>query len=186
MANGRSSSRRKKPTVEKIVQRRQSVTVEFDDKMTGLLQSLKEDLGEHIPRSIALAGARVLSGRAKELAIPYKGKRKARYSAPGKISGWVIPGELRESIYHAFDDQETAASGKQTYSISWASRKVGYGHLIEFGHEVKNRKKGEIIGKAEPRSFIQKASDKFPEALKAMRERAFEKFAETYIYDETR
>jgi hypothetical protein len=66
--------------------------------------------------------------------------------------------------------------GTQFYSVSWSTAKVGYGHLIEFGHIVKNRKGGPEIGFAQPRSFIRKAADATDQAFVAMRTRATDRF----------
>jgi Bacteriophage HK97-gp10, putative tail-component len=140
------------------------------------LQALKSpELLRQVSRSAALAGAKVISERAKQLAPLYAGPPKNRYSAPGKISGQIIPGELRDAIYHAYTP-EMSSGGVQFYTVSWNKKKVGYGHLIEFGHIVKNRKNGPELGFAQPRSFIRKAADSTDKAFAAMRARATERF----------
>lgn len=155
-------------------------TFEIKEEGSSSLKQQLEALGNpeftrQISRSAALAGAKVITERAKQLAPLYAGPPKNRYSAPGKISGPIIPGELRDSIYNAFTP-EMSVGGKQFYSVSWSTAKVGYGHLIEFGHIVKNRKNGPEIGFAKPRSFIRQAADATDKAFVAMRNRANDRF----------
>jgi Bacteriophage HK97-gp10, putative tail-component len=155
-------------------------TFEIKEEGSRSLKQQLEALGDpeftrQVSRSAALAGAKVITERAKQLAPLYAGPPKNRYSAPGKISGRIIPGELRDSIYNAFTP-EMSFGGTQFYSVSWNTAKVGYAHLIEFGHFVYNRKNGPQLGFAQPRSFIRKAADSTDKAFVAMRTRATERF----------
>lgn len=155
-------------------------TFEIKEEGASSLKQQLEALGNpefarQVARSAALAGAKVITERAKQLAPLYAGPPKNRYSAPGQISGKVIPGELRDSIYNAYTP-EMSVNGAQFYSVSWSTAKVGYGHLIEFGHIVKNRKNGAELGFAQPRSFIRKAADSTDKAFVAMRNRAVDRF----------
>lgn len=161
-----------------MAKRQFEVNFDIDETLQKQLEAIADpELTRRVTRSAALAGARVISTRAKELAPLYAGPPKNRYSAPGKISGKVVPGELRDSIYHAFTP-EMSVGGKQVYSVSWNTAKVGYAHLIEFGHAVKNRKNGPVIGYAPPIPFIRGAADSTGKAFTAMRQRASERFEE--------
>lgn len=179
MADWRGNKVNTAVVVENRTEHRGDVTVKVEDGITSLLLNMKENFEFNIPRSVALAGARVISDRARKRTPVYSGPPKARYSAPGKISGWIKPSELRDSIYHAFDDP-ASTGGKQTYTVSWSSRKVGFGHLIEFGHVVKNRKNGKALGVAPAFKMIQGSEDALPMAFKAMSQRVLEKYAELY------
>lgn len=44
-----------------------------------------------------------------------------------------VTGNLRASIYRAFDDKASTAT-KARYNVSWNKKKAPHGHLIEFGH----------------------------------------------------
>lgn len=154
------------------------VSISMDDNLMNFLDSMQNpELLRRVMRSAALAGARVISARAKEIVRIYEGPPKKRYSAPGQVSGMIKPGELRDAIYHAFNEQRSNAL-KQTYSVTWATNKVGYGHLIEFGHVVKNRKDGKELDFAPAYPFIRGSVDRLPDAARAMQKRAVERFNE--------
>lgn len=155
-----------------------SVSISSDETLMNSLEQMNDpEFIRRVARSAALAGARVISARAKEKAPVYDGPPKNRFSAPSKISGQIKPGELRDSIYHAFNERDSTPL-RQSYSVSWNTAKVGFAHLIEFGHVVKNRKNGKVLGFAPPIPFIRGSVDRAPEALRAMKQRAIERYAE--------
>ena len=167
--------------------RSKEVTITIDDTLTKKLQDLKEFFDESAARGIALAGAKVISQQARENASEfiYRGPPKLRYSGPGQISGKVVPGEFRDSIYHAFKDRESVKDGKQTYAVSWNTATTGFGHLLEHGHRVRNRKKladGSEApffskGKApvKGKKIVTRAIEAKDAAFAAMKKRAYEK-----------
>lgn len=133
----------------------------FDLDLTGLEKTFArlhdEDKLEHMARSVALAGAKVLRDEAK-----------AR--AP------VESGTLRDSIYVAHDDKH---SGKlvQTYSVSWNAKKAPHGHLIEFGHWLVRA--GKRLVWVAGQSFLRSAYEaKAAEAQRVMKDRADKKIQE--------
>lgn len=148
------------------------VSFSADTDLAKKLSVMKTEFNRRVVRSTAFAGAKVIKARAVELAPIYSGPPKWYQSGNP-----VIPGALRNSIYHAHTP-EMSIGGKQVYSISWNTAKVGYAHLVEFGHVVKNRKNGPVLGFAPPIPFIRGAADKTGAAFEAMRQRAAERFKE--------
>lgn len=139
-------------------------------------QLANPEITRQVSRSAALAGARIFAQQAKEIVLVYKGPLKYRYYEGKKTGKTVIPGEIRDSIYNAFNP-EKSINGKQSYTVSWNTSKVGFAHMIEYGHLVTNEKNGEVIGTAPPYSFIRKSFiDKKDEAFARMRERALDRF----------
>lgn len=137
-------------------------------------QLANPEITRQVSRSAALAGAKVFSQYAKEIVRVYKGPVKYRYSN-GKKGKPIVPGEIRDAIYHAFNPEQSV-NGKQSYTVSWNTSKVGFAHMIEFGHVVKNQKNGPILGFAPPYPFIRKSFEKKDEAFARMRERALDRF----------
>jgi HK97 gp10 family phage protein len=99
-----------------------TTSVRFD--LAGLDEMADAVLDEAV-RPAARAGALVFYQEARRAAPVYAGTQlKGRYKKK--------PGQLRDAIYHAFQDSST--EDLKVYRISWNKRKAPHGHLIEFGH----------------------------------------------------
>lgn len=139
-------------------------------------QLANPEITRQVSRSAALAGAKVFTQRAKEVVQVYKGPLKYRWREGKKTGKTIVPGEIRDAIYNAFNE-EKSVNGKQSYTVSWNTSKVGFAHMIEFGHWVKNRKNGPILGFAPPYPFIRQSFiDVQDQAFARMRERALDRF----------
>lgn len=122
---------------------------------------LDQNVKEHLARSGALAGGKVIRDEAK-LRVP------------------VDKGTLRDSIYVAFSERDSDSKQK-TYTVSWNSKKAPHGHLVENGFWLTKKgkhKKGaggkikRIPGKAFLASANEAVKDKAARAANnRMRER---------------
>lgn len=115
--------------------------------------NLDQNVKEHLARSGALAGAKVIRDEAK-----------AR--APVKT------GTLRDAMYVAYAERDSDSKQK-TYTVSWNSKKAPHGHLIEKGFWLTKRGKhkkgsGERIKRIPGKAFLASAN----EAVKAKAARA--------------
>lgn len=137
-------------------------------------QLANPEITRQVSRSSALAGAKVFSEYAKQIVRVYNGPLKYRYW-DGKRTKPIVPGEIRDAIYHAFNPEQSV-NGKQSYTVSWNTSKVGFAHMIEFGHVVRNQKNGPVLGFAPPYPFIRKAFEQKDEAFARMRSRALDRF----------
>ena len=90
-------------------------------------------------RPAAQAGSQTLYWEAL-LRCPVSAEAHVFYGRDSKKTGqkWTFePGNLRNSIYQAFseDNSSQASDGyaKATYHISWNHQKAPYGFMVEFG-----------------------------------------------------
>ncbi|MEN6538695.1 MAG: HK97-gp10 family putative phage morphogenesis protein [Mizugakiibacter sp.] len=98
------------------------------------------DMLNKATRPAAQAGAQIIYDRAKVLA-PVAAAPHYFYGQNRRY-GPFAPGNLRESIYQAFS-QDNSFKDVSTYHISWNASKAPYGAMVEFG-----------TSKAPARSFI--------------------------------
>lgn len=143
-----------------------------DRDLVAMLSTMKTEFNRRVIRSSVYAGVQVYIERSQELARVYKGPPK--YYKSGKP---VVPGALKKSIYHAHTP-EMSNDMHQVYSVSWNTKEIGYGYLIEYGHIVKRVKGGEVLGFAPPYSFIRAAEDSLPRVFYAVERRAYRRFDE--------
>ncbi|MBV6304935.1 HK97 gp10 family phage protein [Candidimonas humi] len=97
------------------------------------LDALGKAAVEHLPRSMAVAGGKVLRDEAKARAPVYDGSTALKGGDTVKrVPGAAI---LRNAIYLAYSESRSnPANGIATYSVSWNAAKAPHGHLLEFGH----------------------------------------------------
>lgn len=118
---------------------------------------LDQNVKEHLARSGALAGAKIIRDEAK-LRVP------------------VDKGTLRDSIYVAFSERDSDSKQK-AYTVSWNRKKAPHGHLVESGYwlTLNGKRIKRIPGKAFLASADAASKDK---ALKAANNRMRERYKE--------
>lgn len=114
------------------------LTFDVQSALKGI-DSFAAQLKEHLPRSMAVAGGKVIRDEAKQRAPKQSGL-------------------LAKSIYVAYADKRSKPSdGLAVYSVAWNSKTAPHGHLIEFGHWRYNKivngfpQKSRISGKKSAR-----------------------------------
>lgn len=93
------------------------------------LKATAEELNR-ATRPAAQAGAQVIYDRARQLA-PVSDQAHM-FHGQNAVYGPYQPGNLRDSIYQAFS-QDNSARDVSTYHISWNADKAPYGAMVEFG-----------------------------------------------------
>lgn len=98
--------------------------------VTGMVEGMKRlgDAKESIARTMGVAMGTEVRDEARV---------RAPVLQPGnKGTDGQTPGELRDSIYLAYDDKRQALSRGTSYRyvVSWNSKRAPHGHLLEFGH----------------------------------------------------
>lgn len=102
-------------------------------KALGAIDSLTEGLKEHVNRSMAVAGGKVVRDEAKQRAPVFDGSTALKGGST--VKNPRTPGQLRDAIYLAFSDNRSDLSKSHVvYSVTWNSSKAPHGHLLEFGH----------------------------------------------------
>lgn len=88
---------------------------------------------EHLPRSMLVAGGKIVRDEAKVRAPVFDGS--TALAGGSNVDRPPTPGSLRDAIYLAYSDTKSIPeAGKYTYSITWNASKAPHGHLLEFGH----------------------------------------------------
>jgi len=105
-------------------------SIKFDDSSLSVaLDEIEQRSGECV-RPAAQAGASVLYSEAKFRAPVSEG---AHYFY-GTHQKYLFPaGTLRDSIYHAYSEDNSKAGRSATYHIAWNHSKAPYGFMVEFG-----------------------------------------------------
>lgn len=108
------------------------LSIDLSDAMKSI-DAFTEGLKEHVSRSMAVAGGKVVRDEAKQRAPVFDG------STALKGGSTVVdprkPGQLRDAIYLAFSDSRSDLPNNHVvYSVSWNARLAPHGHLLEFGH----------------------------------------------------
>lgn len=108
------------------------IKTDFSSALAGL-ERLGQAGKEHLPRSMAVAGGKILRDEAKALAPVYDGS--SAMASGSTVDDPRKPGQLRDAIYLAYSDSRSSPQiGQATYSVSWNAAKAPHGHLLEFGH----------------------------------------------------
>lgn len=140
-------------------------SVRFDLDISGLdsaLQNLENNVAEHLARSGALAGARVIRDEVRArtpVYTPEPGERINRQSLRKR-------GALQHSIYLAYAERKSSSRIK-TYRISWNRKEAPHGHLVEFGHwlVINGKRRRWVSGKSFVRSGYEAALQRARQAV---------------------
>lgn len=95
------------------------------------LRATAEELNR-ATRPAAQAGAQVIYDRAKSIAAGIVSEKPHKFYGTHGVYGPYQPGNLRNSIYQAFS-QDNSYRDVSTYHISWNADKAPYGGMVEFG-----------------------------------------------------
>lgn len=112
-------------------------------------------------RPAAQAGAQIVYERAKQLAPVSDAPHM--FQIEGRVYGPFKPGTLRDSIYHAFSE-DNSYKDVSVYHISWNATKAPYGAMVEVG-----------TSRAPAKSFIARAvSETRAQVREAIKQRYIE------------
>lgn len=107
------------------------MAVDLSELLAGLdaLGAVKESLA----RRMAVGAGVLVRDDAKERApVGMPGD----YENPNRHETNTAPGSLREAIYLAYAP-DRSNGGKVVYSVSWNAKKAYWGHMVEFGVEMR-------------------------------------------------
>ncbi|WP_416046680.1 HK97 gp10 family phage protein [Cupriavidus basilensis] len=148
--------------------------IELQGNLLEGLREIEEGVRDHVVRSVAYAGAKVLYDEVRRQAPVYTGKERKG----------IKPGQLRDAIYHVFSES-LSTDMRAMYEISWNASKAPHGHLIEYGHWIVRGKVGKgnagpprRVGWAPAIPFVRRSFDRAQAAVSAMEARAVEKMQE--------
>lgn len=121
MANARNPSQLRRPKGSRSLQTmpRAVVSMSFESNITESIAAFEQDIREHVVRSAAYAGAKVLYDAMRRIVPVYKGT-------------------LYGSIYHWFDKKHSTAARK-IYLIGPNKREAPHWYNVEYGHWLYNR-----------------------------------------------
>lgn len=129
---------------------------QFKQEMAAELELLQK-----ATRPAAQAGAQIVYERAKQLAPVSDAPHM--FQIEGRKYGPFAPGNLRDSIYQAFS-QDNSAADVSVYHVSWNATKAPYGAMVEVG-----------TSRAPAKSFIARAvSETRAQVREAIKQRYIE------------
>jgi hypothetical protein len=143
------------------------------------------DMREHLGRSMAVAGGRIIRDETIARApvyVPGKGRNGRRQGVNKRAK--ATAGALKNSIYLAYSPEQST-DGVVLYKVSWNAKEAPHGHLIEFGHMlilkgryVKMvppypflRPAYEAVGKTAIQAMLDRAKTRLPELIEERKER---------------
>ncbi|MBV2180775.1 MAG: HK97 gp10 family phage protein [Castellaniella sp.] len=110
------------------------VGIKFDfEEAFKRLDGLAEVAKQHLPRSMLVAGGKIVRDEAKARAPVFDGS--TALAGGSNVENPPRPGLLQGAIYLAYSEARSVPdAGRHTYSITWNASKAPHGHLLEFGH----------------------------------------------------